>query len=56
MIRSLQQRVKDRTEQYGAMIDGEQALKSELLEALDALALRQQRIFQATRDLSREER
>jgi hypothetical protein len=55
MIRALQVRINRRTEQYGAMIPGEQALEDELLEALDALALRQQKIFQATRDLSTKE-
>ncbi|MCC6494426.1 MAG: hypothetical protein IT424_15555 [Pirellulales bacterium] len=55
MIRALQQRVNDRTQRYGDMIDGEQAFKAELLEALDELSRRQQKIFQATRDLSREE-
>jgi hypothetical protein len=55
MIRALQVRINRRTEQYGAMIEGEQALEDELLEALDALALRQQKIFQATRDLGTKE-
>jgi hypothetical protein len=52
MIRALQLRVNRRTEDYGAMIEGEQALKAELLEALDRLALRQEKIFRATRDLN----
>lgn len=56
MIRALQKRVKDRTERYGNMIEGEQAYKADLLEALDELSLRQQKIFQATRDLSRQEK
>jgi hypothetical protein len=51
MIRSLQVRVNNRTKRYGDMIDGEQALKRELLEALDELSLRQQKILQATHDL-----
>jgi hypothetical protein len=55
MIRSLQARVNNRTKQYGAMIEGEQALESELLKALDQLALRQQNIFQATHDLGTKE-
>ena len=55
MIRSLQVRVNRRTEQYGAMIEGEQALEAELIEALDQLALRQQKIFQATHDLNTKE-
>jgi hypothetical protein len=55
MIRSLQVRVNRRTQQYGAMIEGEQALEAELLEALDNLSLRQQKIFQATRELNTKE-
>jgi hypothetical protein len=51
MIRSLQVRVNQRTKRYGDMIEGEQALKRELLEALDELSLRQQKIYQATHDL-----
>jgi hypothetical protein len=51
MIRSLQVRVNNRTQSYGNMISGEQALETELLSALDALADRQQRIWRATRDL-----
>ncbi len=55
MIRSLQVRVNKRTQQYGAMIEGEQAEEADLLEALDGLALRQQKIFQATRELNTKE-
>ena len=55
MIRSLQVRVNKRTQQYGAMIEGEQAEETDLLEALDGLALRQQKIFQATRELNTKE-
>ena len=55
MIRSLQVRVNKRTQQYGAMIEGEQAEESGLLEALEELALRQQKIFQATRELNTKE-
>jgi hypothetical protein len=55
MIRALQVRVNRRTQQYGAMIEGEQALESELLKALRELAVRQQKIFQATRDVERDE-
>jgi hypothetical protein len=51
MIRALQLRVNRRTTQYGAMIEGEQAREAELLEMLEELALRQAKIFQATRDL-----
>jgi hypothetical protein len=52
MIRSLQARVNNRTRQYGAMIGGEQAWEEELLEALRELSRRQQKIFQATKELS----
>lgn len=55
MIRSLQVRVNKRTQQYGAMIEGEQAEETDLLEALEELALRQQKIFQATRELNTKE-
>jgi hypothetical protein len=51
MIRSLQMRIYQRTKRYGRMIDGEQAETAELLDALKALAERQQRVFQATADL-----
>ncbi len=51
MIRALQMRVNRRTTKYDEMIDGEQAFEAELLEALDKLAIRQERIFEATRDL-----
>lgn len=51
MIRALQLRVNRRTTQYGAMIEGEQALESDLLGLLDELALRQAKIVQATHDL-----
>ena len=51
MIRALQNRINLRTKRYGEMIEGEQALEQELLEALDQLALRQERVFQATHDL-----
>ena len=56
MIRSLQIRVNKRTQQYGAMIEGEQAKETELIEALEELALRQQKIFQATRELNAKEK
>ncbi|HYO25617.1 MAG TPA: hypothetical protein VEQ85_11800, partial [Lacipirellulaceae bacterium] len=51
MIRELQVRVNRRTEQYGALVGGEQALEAELLGLLDELALRQAKIVEATRDL-----
>lgn len=55
MIRSLQVRVNKRTQQYGALIEGEQAKEAELMEALEGLSLRQQKIFQATRELNTKE-
>jgi hypothetical protein len=55
MIRSLQARVNNRTKQYGAMIEGEQALQADLIKGLEQLALRQQKIFQATHDLGTKE-
>lgn len=51
MIRSLQARVKRRTERYSKMIDGPQAEQADLISALTRLAERQERIEQATRDL-----
>lgn len=51
MIRALQTRVNRRTQQYGALIPGEQATASDLLQLLDDLSLRQAKIFEATRDL-----
>ena len=51
MIRALQSRVNQRTKRYGALVQGEMALDSDLREALDELAVRQQRIYQAAHDL-----
>jgi hypothetical protein len=51
MIRSLQMRIYQRTKRYGQMIDGEQAETAELIDALQALAERQQRVYKATADL-----
>ena len=51
MIRALQQRILRRTQQYGALIEGQQADTHELLEALDRLAKKQEKVFQATHDL-----
>lgn len=51
MIRALQMRVNRRTDQYSKLIEGEQATNADLLEALDRLAERQQRIYKVTRDL-----
>ena len=51
MIRSLQIRIYQRTQRYGQMIEGEQAEAAELIEALQDLAERQQRVHKATADL-----
>ncbi|QDS99428.1 hypothetical protein [Adhaeretor mobilis] len=51
MIRALQSRVNKRTKSYDQIIEGEQAFEAELIEALQNLAERQERIFQATHDL-----
>jgi hypothetical protein len=51
MIRSLQMRINLRTQRYGKMIEGEQAETEELLEALQELAERQRRVYQAAVDL-----
>jgi hypothetical protein len=51
MIRALQLRVNTRTERYRKMIDGEQAEKDELVEAVRRLSESQQKIFRITRDL-----
>lgn len=51
MIRALQNRINRRTERYGEILGDEPAIEVDLLEALNELALRQERVFQATRDL-----
>jgi hypothetical protein len=51
MIRTLQMRVNLRTERYSKLIQGEQADKPELIEALKRLADREEHIFRITRDL-----
>ena len=48
-------RANYRTQQYGVMIEVEQDEYGDCLEALDGLALRQQKIFQATRELNTKE-
>ncbi|MGW8257723.1 MAG: hypothetical protein ACWGMZ_09585 [Thermoguttaceae bacterium] len=52
MIRALQMRINSRTARYSKLIDGEQAEKPELVEALRRLAERQQRVYRVTHDLS----
>jgi hypothetical protein len=51
MIRALQGRVNRRTEFYDRLIEGDQTREAELLDSLRQLAVRQERIFDATRDL-----
>jgi hypothetical protein len=51
LIRAMQMRVNTRTERYSKLIDGEQADKADLIQALQWLAERQQRIHRVTRDL-----
>ena len=51
MIRALQMRVNTRTARYSKMIEGEQAENAELVDALQRLAERQQRIHRVTHDL-----
>ena len=51
MIRSLQNRINRRTTLYGNMIEGEQAVEPDLLEALEELAERENRVYKATLDL-----
>jgi hypothetical protein len=53
MIRALQMRINVRTERYGKMITGEHANKPEILAALEDLAKRQDRVYEAAADLSR---
>ena len=52
MIRSLQSQVNRLTRQYGLEVDGEQATNLDDLQFLQNLSLRQQRIHEATYDLS----
>jgi hypothetical protein len=51
MIRALQMRINKRTQRFGEMIEGEQAETAELIEALEELARRQERVYKATADL-----
>jgi hypothetical protein len=51
MVRAMQMRVNTRTERYSKLIDGEQADKAEVIEALQRLAERETRIHKVTRDL-----
>ncbi len=51
MIRALQMRVNRRTGRYSKLIEGQQADKPDLIEALRRLAERERKIHRVTRDL-----
>ena len=51
MIRALQMRVNRRTERYSKLIDGEQANKEDVQEALRRLSEQEARVHKVTRDL-----
>ncbi len=51
MIRALQMRVNRRTARFSEMIEGEQALQPDLLEALQELSERELRIYRVLRDI-----
>jgi hypothetical protein len=52
MIRALQVRVNRRTDRYSKLLEGGQADKGEMLDALQRLAERQAQIHRVTRDLA----
>jgi hypothetical protein len=56
MIRALQMRVNDRTQRYSKLIEGEQAEQPDLLDALQKLAERQERIHRVTHGLQKEQK
>ncbi len=51
MIRALQMRVNRRTERYSKLIDGEQANKEDVQDALRRLSEQEARVHKVTRDL-----
>ena len=51
MIRALQNRINRRTKRYDKILGDKPAVEADLLEELSKLARRQERIFEATRDL-----
>ena len=51
MIRTLQLRVNRRTERYSKLIEGEQADKEDVVDALRLLAEQQSRVYKVTEDL-----
>jgi len=52
MIRWMQMQVNDRTKRFSKLVDDEQADKPALLEALDKLSEREQKIQRSTREIS----
>jgi hypothetical protein len=52
MIRSLQNQINRLTRQLGLEVEGEQAVEADTLQLLDDLSARQQRVQEATYDLS----
>ena len=52
MLRSLQLRINRRTKRMGRMIEGEQAMESDVLTELQKLSFRQRRVQQATYHLA----
>ncbi len=55
MIRALQMRINSRTDRYSKLIEGEQARQPDLLDALQKLAERQERIHRVAHDLQKEQ-
>ena len=51
MVRALQMRINTRHERYSKLVEGEQADKPELLEALDRLAEREEKAHRAAREI-----
>lgn len=51
MIRTLQVRVRDRTNRYSKLVEGDQAQNADLIESLRLLGERQRQIHRITRDL-----
>ena len=51
MIRALQIRVNRRTERYSKLVDGEQASKQDVQDALRRLSEQEARVHKVTRDL-----
>jgi len=52
MLRSLQYRVNRRTKQLGRLVEGEQAVDSDVIKQLRQLSDRQAKVQKATSDLA----